>query len=145
MPGNAMLLIPPKNVSNAKHPYLIGVGLNCFTPSSHITTVRKYGWDGEFVGDFEIGTSNSKNPSSVCLRGNEHPIYDVLVSSTRLFKNFWTWKTLEHEKASVTLYWDDSSGGGVITTVRPATFSPVSLPAVTHADKDGPPIFQNLK
>ncbi|KAJ8084427.1 para-aminobenzoate synthase, (PABA) [Marasmius tenuissimus] len=115
MPGNAMLLIPPKNVSNAKHPYLIGVGLNCFTPSSHITTVRKYGWDGEFVGDFEIGTSNSKNPSSVCLRGNEHPIYDVLVSSTRLFKNFWTWKTLEHEKASVTLYWDDSSGGGVIT------------------------------
>ncbi|KAF9270610.1 hypothetical protein L218DRAFT_46677 [Marasmius fiardii PR-910] len=53
MPGNAMLLIPPKNVSNARHPYYIGVGLNCFTPSSHITTIRKYGWDGEFVGDFE--------------------------------------------------------------------------------------------
>ena len=27
--------------------------MNCFTPSSYITTIRKDGWEGDVIGDFE--------------------------------------------------------------------------------------------
>lgn len=60
--------------------------LNCFTPSSYITIVRKSNWDGELVGDFEIGAANARNPGTLCLRGNEYPISELLESQFNVFR-----------------------------------------------------------
>ncbi|KIK70700.1 hypothetical protein GYMLUDRAFT_288107 [Collybiopsis luxurians FD-317 M1] len=106
---NAMTL--RAHTPEARHPYYISVSMNCFTPSSHITTIRKYDRNGEVVGDFEIAAKDSKNVNTVFLRGNEHPIDDVLVSSSRLFRNHWTWKALDTHSI---LYWDDGPGGNSI-------------------------------
>jgi hypothetical protein len=72
------------NGPEGRHPYHVSVSMNCFTPSSHITTIRKYERNGELIGDFEMGAKDSKN---VFFRGNEHPIEQVLVSSSKLFRN----------------------------------------------------------
>ncbi|THV07534.1 hypothetical protein K435DRAFT_847954 [Dendrothele bispora CBS 962.96] len=112
LPHNSMRLAPEPPIPGAQSPYHISVNLNCFTPSSYITSVRKNNQDGDLVGDFEMGSSSSKIPSTVCIRGNEHPMDDILVTSSRLFRNYWIWKTPESDKY---LYWDDSAGGGVIT------------------------------
>lgn len=44
---------PPSYVKNPHPSYYISVNMNCFTPSSYITTIRRDGWEGEVVGDFE--------------------------------------------------------------------------------------------
>lgn len=98
-----MVVVPPVNARGAHEPYHISVNLNCFTPTSHITTIKRRTWDGEFVGDFEytvpfddltpfliarrIGPAGAKTPNSVCLRNNEYPLGDVLTSSMRLFRD----------------------------------------------------------
>ncbi|KAK7465391.1 para-aminobenzoate synthase, (PABA) [Stygiomarasmius scandens] len=113
LPHNAMRLASPEPpVPGAQQPYHISVSLNCFTPSSYITSIRRNKEDGELVGDFEMGSSASKIPSTVCFKGNEHPIDDILVNSSRLFRNYWIWKSPDPDKY---LYWDDNAGGGVIT------------------------------
>ncbi|KAF5368621.1 hypothetical protein D9758_002262 [Tetrapyrgos nigripes] len=113
LPFNSMRLSAlDSTVHGVADPYHISVSLNCFTPSSYITSVRKINQDGELVGDFEMGPSASKIPSTVCFRGNEHPMDDLLVTSSRLFRNYWIWKAPDPDKY---LYWDDSAGGGVIT------------------------------
>ncbi|KAF8216048.1 hypothetical protein K438DRAFT_622918 [Mycena galopus ATCC 62051] len=49
LPSNAMLLSPPPDATDVpQRPYHISVTLNCFTPTSYITIVRKGTWDGEF-------------------------------------------------------------------------------------------------
>ncbi|GLB35891.1 putative para-aminobenzoic acid synthetase [Lyophyllum shimeji] len=90
-PSNSMILAPPLDLENPGPSYCISVNMNCFTPSSYVTTIRRDSWDGEFVGDFEMGLTTSKKSSSS-----------------------WTWKTPELDK-SVHLYWDDSAAAGVIT------------------------------
>ncbi|KAK0465591.1 uncharacterized protein EV420DRAFT_968546 [Desarmillaria tabescens] len=118
---NSMLLYPPPDIDvdqGARTPYHICVNMNCFTPSSHITTIRKSSSEGEFVGDFEIGPSHARISNTVCLRGHECSINEVLSSSSRLFHSNWTWKTVGEHDAPVTLYWDDNNGGSVITCFR---------------------------
>ncbi|KAJ4485168.1 hypothetical protein C8R41DRAFT_442217 [Lentinula lateritia] len=111
---NAMLLRPAETGGReARHPYYISVTLNCFTPSSHITSIRKYERQGELVGDFEIAAKESKNVSTVYFRGYENPIEEVLVP--RLFRNQWTWKPTE---THFVLYWDDSAGGNSIACFK---------------------------
>ena len=55
IPASSMIMKPPGYVNNPHPPYYISVNMNCFTPSSYITTIRKDGWEGEVVGDFEYG------------------------------------------------------------------------------------------
>ncbi|KAF9074818.1 hypothetical protein BDP27DRAFT_85392 [Rhodocollybia butyracea] len=108
-------MILRSNSPQARHPYYISVSLNCFTPSSHITSVRKYEWSelGELVGDFEIAAKDSKNVNTVFFRGREHPVEEVLVSSSKLFRHHWTWKPIEAHLPS--LYWEADNSGDIIT------------------------------
>ena len=53
IPANSMILKPPDYVKNPHTSYYISVNMNCFTPSSYITTIRKDGWEGDVIGDFE--------------------------------------------------------------------------------------------
>lgn len=48
-----MILAPPLDQENPHPSYFISINLNCFTPSSYITVIRRGSWEGEFVGDFE--------------------------------------------------------------------------------------------
>ncbi|KAJ6503365.1 hypothetical protein C8R47DRAFT_1105828 [Mycena vitilis] len=115
LPSNAMLLAPPPNLPDSQRPYHISVSLNCFTPTSYITIIRKNSWDGELVGDFEIGV-NARNPGTLCLRGNEHPISELLSSQFNVFRTTWEWKVKSFgPEMPMTLFWDDYSGGGVLT------------------------------
>jgi hypothetical protein len=59
--------------------------MNCFTPSSYITVVRKDTWDGQLVGDFELGP-NTRSPGTLCLRGNEYLISELLESHFNVFR-----------------------------------------------------------
>ncbi|KAJ7786491.1 hypothetical protein B0H16DRAFT_1490644 [Mycena metata] len=115
LPSNSMLLAPPPNVKDSQRPYHITVSLNCFTPSSYITIVRKNSWDGELVGDFEIGT-NARNPGTLCLRGNEYPISELLQPQLNVFRTTWDWKVKNFGPENpLMLYWDDYGGGGALT------------------------------
>jgi len=114
-PPNSMILAPPPDQEDSHPSYYISVILNCFTPSSYITTIKRGSEEGDLVGDFEMGLTTSKKVHTVCIRGNEYPISDILESSYRRpFRNAWTWKTSDHDK-SVSLFWDESSTGGVMT------------------------------
>lgn len=53
IPASSMIMKPPSYVKNPHPSYYISVNMNCFTPSSYITTIRRDGWEGEVVGDFE--------------------------------------------------------------------------------------------
>jgi hypothetical protein len=55
IPANSMIMKPPSYVKNPHPSYYISVSMNCFTPSSYITTIRRDGWEGEMIGDFEYG------------------------------------------------------------------------------------------
>ncbi|KAJ6519989.1 hypothetical protein C8R45DRAFT_953489 [Mycena sanguinolenta] len=116
LPSNAMLLAPPPNLTDSQKPYYISVhSLNCFTPTSHITIIRKNSWDGELVGDFEIG-ANSRNPGTLCLRGNEYPISELLTSEFKVFRTTWEWKVKSFgPDKPIMMFWDDYGGGGVLS------------------------------
>ncbi|KAJ7751321.1 hypothetical protein DFH07DRAFT_826910 [Mycena maculata] len=115
LPSNSMLLSPPPDTKDSQRPYHISVSLNCFTPSSHITIVRKNSWDGELVGDFEI-RSNAQHPGTLCLRGNEFPISELLESHFDVFRTTWQWKVKSFGlDKPMSLFWDDYQGGGVLS------------------------------
>ncbi|KAF7307052.1 hypothetical protein MIND_00498300 [Mycena indigotica] len=120
LPSNCMLLSPPPKVTESQKPYHITVSMNCFTPTSYITSVRKQSWDGEPVGDFELGATRSGSPGTICLRKNEYPIPDVLTElpSSRSSTHFksWRWEVrgINRERPMI-LFWDDFHGGGVLT------------------------------
>jgi hypothetical protein len=51
---NTMLLVPPPDVQDTRPLYHISVALNCFIPSSFVTTIRRGASEyGEYVGEFE--------------------------------------------------------------------------------------------
>ncbi|KAJ7170047.1 hypothetical protein C8R46DRAFT_1090950 [Mycena filopes] len=128
LPSNSMLLAPPPNVKDSQRPYHISVSLNCFTPSSYITIVRKNAWDGELVGDFEIGPANSRNPGTLCLRGNEYPISELLKSQLNVFRTTWDWKVKSFGREEpFMLYWDDYGGGGTLTCYSSQGRNPAHL------------------
>ncbi|KAJ6621188.1 hypothetical protein B0H10DRAFT_1020951 [Mycena sp. CBHHK59/15] len=128
MPSNSMLLAPPPDVKDSQRPYHISVSLNCFTPSSYITIVRKDSWDGDLVGDFEIGAANARNPGTLCLRGNEHPISELLESQFNVFRTTWNWKVKSFgPNQQISLHWDDYSGGGVLSCYSSPDRNPTNL------------------
>ncbi len=75
-----------------------------------------------------IGPSHARISNTVCLRGHECSINEVLSSSSRLFHTVgkeenacckgiltaaffqnWTWKTVGEHDGPVNLYWDDNN------------------------------------
>ncbi|KAJ3564580.1 hypothetical protein NP233_g8209 [Leucocoprinus birnbaumii] len=108
MPSNSMILSAPAYIDAPQEAYYITVNMNCFTPSSYITTIRSGSWDGETIGDFEMGLTTPKSQCKVFTRGREFSLTDLLETSYRLVKTTFTWKIMDMEKHM--LYWDDSSG-----------------------------------
>lgn len=53
IPSNSMILSAPAYTSPPQEPYYISVNMNCFTPTSYITIIRRGSWEGKIVGDFE--------------------------------------------------------------------------------------------
>ncbi|KIL71668.1 hypothetical protein M378DRAFT_115016 [Amanita muscaria Koide BX008] len=107
---NSMILKPPPYFEGHFAPYWIGVNMNCFTPSSYITTIKRGARDGDLVGDFELGIATMKKPT-VCIRGNEYLLNDVVEANHKLFRNSWVYKLPEKER-SITLCWDEESNNG---------------------------------
>lgn len=94
---NSMIIAPPPTAPDATPRYHISVSLNCFIPSSFITTIRRGSTEyGEYVGDFEYVANKinfsqntylfqrdvrmgiSENRGTLCIRGKELPIGDAL-------------------------------------------------------------------
>lgn len=80
IPPSSMIMKPPAYIKNPHPSYYISVNMNCFTPSSYITTIRRDGWEGDVVGDFEMGISAFRKPNTVCFRGYERPLNEMLES-----------------------------------------------------------------
>ncbi|KAK0481707.1 hypothetical protein IW261DRAFT_1094328 [Armillaria novae-zelandiae] len=97
---NAMLLIPAPNAPDTRPKYHISVGMNCFIPSSYITTIRRGATqEGPMVGDFEMGIADKT--ATLSIGGNEFPIGDVLGKSGPRRRGLWDWKFVNHG-----LFWD---------------------------------------
>ena len=154
IPANSMIMKPPSYVKNPHLSYYISVSMNCFTPSSYITTIRRDGWEGEMIGDFEyginegfydiliapyrMGISACRKHNTVCFRGYERPISEVLESSSKIFRGVassrisiqnicrglltllfcfqqsYLWKR-HFEDGPVDLYWEESTFAGAST------------------------------
>ncbi|KAK0465590.1 uncharacterized protein EV420DRAFT_968344 [Desarmillaria tabescens] len=97
---NAMILIPPYDAPDTRPKYHISVRLNCFIPSSYITTIRRGATqEGAIVGDFEMGISDKT--ATLFIRGKEFPIGDVLGKSGSRRTGLWDWKFVKYG-----LFWD---------------------------------------
>jgi len=109
-PANSMIMSPPSYLDDYPS-YYISVNMNCFTPFSYITTVRRDGWDGEIVGDFEMGIPGSRKLGTVCLHGNECPIDEILESNPKVFRGgSYLWKSKgDLGPSTVNLHWEESS------------------------------------
>ncbi|KAF7784096.1 hypothetical protein Agabi119p4_261 [Agaricus bisporus var. burnettii] len=132
-PPNSMILSAPAYTS--QEPYYISVNMNCFTPSSYITTIRRKSWEGDTIGDFEMGLTTSKKQSVVFTRGREYALSDILETNYRLIKTTWSWKVMDQKQTVI--YWDDAAGNGMLTCFSSkdrvqgnllAKFTPPSLP-----------------
>jgi len=86
--------------------------------------------------------TNAKK-ATLCIRGNEYPINDILKKSRT--SSLWTWKMSDHEKP-VSLYWHDS-GGGIITCFASKEKTPSNVLAKftspVHLRKHGRPQEMN--
>ncbi|KAF7320459.1 hypothetical protein MKEN_00830800 [Mycena kentingensis (nom. inval.)] len=114
LPSNCMQLAAPPNTPDSQRPYHITVSMNIFTPTSFITSIRKDSWDGDIVGDFEMGATKGGSPGTLCLRNNEHPIPDVLKTDFQVFRTTWQWQVMGPSTPRF-LYIDDWAGGGILT------------------------------
>ncbi|KAK0208771.1 hypothetical protein DFS33DRAFT_472994 [Desarmillaria ectypa] len=97
---NAMILIPPHDAPDTRPKYHISVRLNCFIPSSYITTIRRGATqEGAMVGDFEMGIADKT--ATLFIRDKEFPISDVLGKSGSRRGGLWDWKFVKYG-----LFWD---------------------------------------
>ncbi|KAF9056106.1 hypothetical protein BJ165DRAFT_1522054 [Panaeolus papilionaceus] len=105
-PANSMIMEIPRYAEGAYAKYYVSVNLNCFTPTSFITTIRKGGWEGDVMGDFEMALSKS---GTMCFKGFECPIGEVM--SSKMFRNpGYYWKSQFDESREVLeLYWAEES------------------------------------
>ncbi|TFK39473.1 hypothetical protein BDQ12DRAFT_734834 [Crucibulum laeve] len=103
---NSMILVPPADAPDTRPPYNIAVSMNCFIPSSFITTIRRGGTEyGDFVGDFEMGITSM--PGTVFIAGEERQISQVLLKAGIQHAAIWTWKPRFDSKRI--LQWDTRS------------------------------------
>lgn len=90
-----MVLIPSPNAPDTRPKYHISVRMNCFIPSSYITTIRRGATqEGAMVGDFEMGIADKT--ATLFIRGKEFPIGDVLGKSGSRRGGLWDWKFVKH-------------------------------------------------
>ncbi|KZT07049.1 uncharacterized protein LAESUDRAFT_725396 [Laetiporus sulphureus 93-53] len=76
--------------------------MNCFIPTSHITTIRRGGSPyGEVVGSFEMGIATKK--SAVTMAGRERLMDVVLNKAGNKANRVWQWKW--HNNRELHLSW----------------------------------------
>ncbi|KAF9486305.1 hypothetical protein BDN70DRAFT_869784 [Pholiota conissans] len=113
-PPNSMIMCPPNYLRSHYPSYHISVTMNVFTPFSYITTVRRDNSNGEVVGEFEMGISGLRRPHTICLRGYECPIDEMLEVNTKMFRGGTTylWRSKKDEsipKSDVDFCWEEAS------------------------------------
>ncbi|KII93161.1 hypothetical protein PLICRDRAFT_170944 [Plicaturopsis crispa FD-325 SS-3] len=123
---NSMILVPPATVADTRPKYHISVSMNCFIPSSYITTIRRGGTEnGEEVGDFETG--KSANVGTVCIRGSEAILSSALIFARNYVvsdNSTWYWRYVQNP-----LCWQWQKTGHVKSaTCYRAVFAPNSAP-----------------
>ncbi|KAI0788683.1 hypothetical protein C8Q75DRAFT_807882 [Abortiporus biennis] len=104
---NTLALAP----SNSLHQplYHITVNMNCFMPTSYITTVRRYGSEGEVVGEFEMGFSADK--PTVTYKGRYYRMEDILFNFRKAVDSKLK-DRLRWERDNVHLQWDGTGEVG---------------------------------
>ncbi|KDQ56978.1 hypothetical protein JAAARDRAFT_131057 [Jaapia argillacea MUCL 33604] len=95
---NSMVLVP--DVDEPQGPeYHISISMNCFNPSSFITTLREgCNEDGRYVGDFEMG--GLQKTTTVCMGATAYPMPKVLNS------NVFSSRSHDWSFDSTQLHWD---------------------------------------
>ncbi|KAF9041741.1 hypothetical protein BDZ89DRAFT_1034833 [Hymenopellis radicata] len=102
---DTMLLIPSAASPDTRPKYHISVRMNCFIPSSFITTVRAGATnEGSVIGDFEMGIADT--PATVMIRGKEYPMMDVLKRHGSRLTGSWKWRFFQNGVKIQRLFWD---------------------------------------
>ncbi|KAF8993809.1 hypothetical protein BDQ17DRAFT_1331520 [Cyathus striatus] len=87
---NSMILLPPANSQNTQPLYHIHIGMNCFMPSSFITTITRGGNEhGELVGDFKMGIVDKT--STLLIWDTEFKLNDILSKEGSQLLATWAW------------------------------------------------------
>ncbi|PBL00572.1 hypothetical protein ARMGADRAFT_1159894 [Armillaria gallica] len=129
---NAMILIPSANSPDTRPKYHISVRMNCFIPSSYITTIRRGATqEGAMVGDFEMGIADKT--ATLFIRGKEFPIGDVLGKSGSRRGGLWDWKFVKYG-----LFWDCKRNPRKCFSIDRKTLFAIFVP-VTHLRKPDTP------
>lgn len=128
--SHSMLLLPPSVEEDSRPAMFITTGVNCFIPTSFITTVKRGSEYGDSVAEFEMGVSTK--PPSVTIRGKGYPLNDLFTLTKRhaTWKGgFWHWKF-----ARSYLAWDCAEEVMVCTSpdlkITYATFAPAAADAL---------------
>jgi len=104
---NSMALVPPEDCQDPRPPYHISVAMNCFLPSSFVTTISRGATEhGELVGDFEMGGTQE---GKVFIHDREVPIKDLLGLLGKRQSGYWTW----NRNRQLELSWDFGEFGQV--------------------------------
>ncbi|KAF9013096.1 hypothetical protein BDQ17DRAFT_1342725 [Cyathus striatus] len=74
---NSMILLPPLDFHDSRPLYHIEISMNCFIPSSFITTIKRGSERGELIGDFEQGITNKK--STVFFLDTEYISTEIMI------------------------------------------------------------------
>ncbi|KAJ3503544.1 hypothetical protein NLJ89_g8383 [Agrocybe chaxingu] len=137
---NTMIVTPTSDAADLRSKYHISISMNCFTPFSYITTIRRGGTGfGVLVAQFEMGISSES--ATVTIKDREMEIGSVLkkVAGSRQAGS-WLWIPSKKSKA---LTWDCKSQPFMchsLTTKKPlAKFTPSR-----HVEQGEPPSMAEL-
>ncbi|KAK0233643.1 hypothetical protein IW262DRAFT_1331664 [Armillaria fumosa] len=136
---NAMILIPSPNAPDTRPKYHISVRMNCFIPSSYITTIRRGATqEGAIVGDFEMGIADKT--ATLFIRGKEFPIGDVLGKSGSRRGGLWDWKFVKYG-----LFWDCKRNPRKCFSIDKKTLFAIFMPVTNLRKPDTPAELPQLE
>ncbi|PPR02229.1 hypothetical protein CVT24_011457 [Panaeolus cyanescens] len=140
---NTMLLIPPAESQDTRPQYHISVNMNCFVPTSFITTIHRGAIAyGRAVAEFEMGISVEKG--RVRFGRYENDISAILDKADKNINHTkWTWRP---PKVRHRLTWDCRSVPFTCHSIGPspvllATFTPRKLNRAIKRPSD-PPVLE---
>ncbi|KAF4598513.1 hypothetical protein EYR38_006917 [Pleurotus pulmonarius] len=127
---HCMILVPPPESQDTRPQYHISVGVDCFNPLVHVTTVRRGANEyGDHVAEFEMGIS--KSPATLSIRGKHYKLSEAMQKRGTPMTRSWAWQFVRHK-----LYWDGSKPAECKCYASPekttlyATFTPARRPDV---------------
>ncbi|KAH9486501.1 hypothetical protein JR316_0000566 [Psilocybe cubensis] len=110
-PANSMIMKPMDNHNLPS--FYISINLNCFVGFSCITTIRKEGWHGEIIGDFELNVHGKRKHGTVSLFGYERILDDVFGVTSKVFRagtyHWYGQNRFGNSKTTSNLRWEEFS------------------------------------